>query len=377
VINTLSSSIHFKMTFAVKEVVVEPYVVNDDDESLFDQPLISPEPVKQSRRGSLRRSRMDEYSRHSPTPNAKTRLSSSSCRSHISSEDATEATVSSSSCSWEDETDDSSMFVSSPSKQLRPRRRRSSTSSSSKSSSKQYGSPSLDVVDSNNNDDDVRSIRSKGLPKKHRKERRRSSGASSRSSISSAESNNVYSTIMHCCDEEDASISFSVVGATDSKPKTATRRSSSSSGSKRVISFNKRGNVRAIPQLKSLSEEEKSKVWYREAELKAIKQEALDLMKRVKDNCGDNNADNDDDEKFCVRGLGGSIGRPGSPQNRRSNWMMALTCVLDEQERQKECGISDPEHMAKLYRAFAVYSQQYAVATGRQGAKEVGTEELS
>jgi hypothetical protein len=173
---------------------------------------------------------------------------------------------------------------------------------------------------------------------------------------------------MNCCDEEDASVSFSVVGATDSKPKTASssRRSSSR---KRVISFNKRGNVRAIPQLKSLSEEEKSKVWYRESELKAIKQEALDLMKQVKD-CGDN--DDHDDEELCVRGLGGSIGRPGSPQNRRSNWMMALTCVLDEQERQKEFGISDPEHIAKLYRAFAVYSQQYAVATGRQDAKEVG-----
>ena len=359
------------MPIGVSKIAIQPYVVDVNDESLFSlDHLISPQPVKQRTKSDKKKKRsknektsstddadagsfdVDSFPLYSPPPSYKTSTSSSSGSpmehddlSHLFSPDPSVRTVS-------DSTFDSEDSTMTPSSKHRQSRRRSSTSSRSKT----FKIASLD--DSNNDELDA-SVHSKGLQRRSstKKLRRRSSGLSTTSSLGS----------ISMLTDGDESMLLSVGDFTSSPSQSRRRRSSR----KRVISFNKRTKMRAIPTLKSLTDEEKSMIWYRESELKSIKQDALEVLRQARSGSDDDSEDQNEEE-VCLRGLGSSLGRPGGPQNRRSNWMMALSCVLDEQHRQKSLGIYDEEHIAKLYRAFAVHSQHAALSTGRQDAKDVG-----
>ena len=87
-----------------------------------------------------------------------------------------------------------------------------------------------------------------------------------------------------------------------------------------------------------ITPEEMEKRWYGEAELVQIKAEASDERKR---------------------------------QQRRSNWMMAVTCVLDEQQRQKDAGAKDPEELARQYHLFSQSAQETASRIGMEDARDV------
>jgi hypothetical protein len=58
-------------------------------------------------------------------------------------------------------------------------------------------------------------------------------------------------------------------------------------------------------------------------------------------------------------------------QRRRSLWILAITCVLDEQKRQARDQINDPETLAKLYVSFAFTATQTALEMARLDAKAV------
>jgi hypothetical protein len=58
-------------------------------------------------------------------------------------------------------------------------------------------------------------------------------------------------------------------------------------------------------------------------------------------------------------------------QRRRSTWIMALTCVLDEQKRQARDQVNDPETLAKLYSSFAFNAKKTAQEMARLDAKAV------
>ena len=362
-----------QMTVGVTEIAIQPYVVDVDDESLFSlDHLVSPQPVKQATKSiKVKKSKngkrssktesgagpfdVDSFPLYSPPPNMKlstpsvSPLAQDDC-SHLLSPDPSLRTLSES--TFDDDGEEDSAMT--PTSLQRQGRRRSSASRT-----RGFKIASLDVDE--NCDDMDASVHSKVMKRRSskKKERRRSSGLSAASSVGS---------ISILTDGED-SVLFSVGDFTASSKQSRRRRSSR----KRVITFNKRTKTRAIPPLKSLTEEEKSMIWYREFELKSIKQDALDLLRQARGGSDDDvQGQNDGCQELCLRGLGSSLGRPGGPQNRRSNWMMALTCVLDEQQRQKSLGIHDPEHIAKLYRAFAVHSQHSALSTGRQDAKDVG-----
>ena len=61
---------------------------------------------------------------------------------------------------------------------------------------------------------------------------------------------------------------------------------------------------------------------------------------------------------------------------RRSLWMMALSCVLDEQRRHKrELGHVPADELAKAYMSFAVTSQQIAQIIGQQDAEAAQEDE--
>jgi hypothetical protein len=125
----------------------------------------------------------------------------------------------------------------------------------------------------------------------------------------------------------------------------------------RHVEFNPRIKVRSIPHMQDASEDELTERWYRKDELADIKKEASKHLRRAKAK----ELPNDGEE---LRGL-----RMPKKQQRRSLWVMALTCVLDEQKRQARDKVHDPKTMAKLYRSFAFSSEQTARVFGRQDAE--------
>jgi hypothetical protein len=126
----------------------------------------------------------------------------------------------------------------------------------------------------------------------------------------------------------------------------------------RHVEFNPRIKVRSIPHVHDASEDDLTKRWYRQDELADIKQEASETLRRVKAK----EVPKDGEEE--LRGL-----RMPKKQQRRSLWVIALTCVLDEQKRQARDKVCDPETMAKRYRSFAFSSEQIAQVLGRQDAE--------
>jgi hypothetical protein len=125
----------------------------------------------------------------------------------------------------------------------------------------------------------------------------------------------------------------------------------------RHVEFNHRIKVRSIPHVQDTSEDELTKRWYRKDELADIKQEASKTLRRAKAK----ELLNDQEE---LRGLCMS-----KKQQRRRLWVMALTCVLDEQKCQARDKVHDPKTMAKLYRRFAFSAEQIAQVVGRQDAE--------
>jgi hypothetical protein len=60
-------------------------------------------------------------------------------------------------------------------------------------------------------------------------------------------------------------------------------------------------------------------------------------------------------------------------RQRWSLWLMALTCVLDEQNRQTRNGVPKDrgaENLAKLYKSFAFSAVQIAQQIGQDDAEE-------
>jgi len=111
--------------------------------------------------------------------------------------------------------------------------------------------------------------------------------------------------------------------------------------------------------LDDYSNEEKSQVWYNEQELLQIKQEAQELIQQAKQKKLPHTADE-------LRGL-----HMTQKRQRRSVWMMALACVLDEQQRHIRNGVPKDraaETLAKLYKSFAFSAVQIAQKLGEEDA---------
>ena len=189
---------------------------------------------------------------------------------------------------------------------------------------------------------------------------RRSSICSSNHSTSSSNSS-VCSKSLNYDEESYVSTSEQLHS---SKGTASTRGSGSRRASRRSrvkkqrrVEFNPRIKVRRIPHVRDASEDELTKRWYRKDELAGIKQEASNTLRRVKAK----ELPKDGEE---LRGL-----RMSKKKQRRSLWVMALTCVLDEQKRQARDKVHDSETMAKLYRSFVFSSEQIAQVLGRQDAE--------
>jgi hypothetical protein len=117
-----------------------------------------------------------------------------------------------------------------------------------------------------------------------------------------------------------------------------------------------------IPHLNDLSSEEKQSLWYQDQELNDIKEAAGETL-RLRRKGG-----HLDPEEHCFQGLGPRTKK--GAKERRSRWLLSLTCVLDEQKRQANDGIKNPARIAKLYQPFSQASEKVAIASAEHIARE-------
>jgi hypothetical protein len=190
----------------------------------------------------------------------------------------------------------------------------------------------------------------------------RRSRRSSISSVSSSCSSSMCSKSLNYEDESFVSYGDQSETLTRTSESRKYRRSSSRRKGKKQVSFHSRIKIRSIPLLHNLSEEELTNRWYRGYELAQIKHETAEIVCMAKNN---ELLPNDD----SLRGL-----RMSKKQQRRSNWIMAMTCVLDEQKRQAREKVNYPEQLAKLYGSFAFTAQKTAEKSGRQDAEAIREE---
>ena len=106
-------------------------------------------------------------------------------------------------------------------------------------------------------------------------------------------------------------------------------------------------------------------IWYRDYELADIKQEASALINAAKTK---KSVSKDSTE---LRGL-----HMSKKKQRRQLWVMALTCVLDEQRNQAALGVSDPAKLARLYQSFTQLATKVAIKTGESDAEAAKREHL-
>jgi hypothetical protein len=131
---------------------------------------------------------------------------------------------------------------------------------------------------------------------------------------------------------------------------------------KKTVTFHPQLNVRTIPRLNNLPEKELTSQWYQSYELVHIKNEVTETIRMAKNK----ELPAENGENSTLRGL-----HMPKKQQRRSLWIMALTCVLDEQKRQARDQVNDPETLAKLYSSFAFTAKRIAQEMAHLDAKAV------
>jgi hypothetical protein len=183
-----------------------------------------------------------------------------------------------------------------------------------------------------------------------------------RSSIYSSSSSSICSkSILKCDDDSFVSCGDQSETSRNSDIRKHRRRFSSPLKPKNTVTFHPRVSARIIPKLRNLSEEELKSQWYQNYELAHIKNEVTETIRMAKSN--DLPAENGEN---TLRGL-----HMTKKQRRRSLWIMALTCVLDEQKRQARDQVNDPETLAALYSSFAFNAKKKAQEIARLDAKAV------
>jgi hypothetical protein len=115
-----------------------------------------------------------------------------------------------------------------------------------------------------------------------------------------------------------------------------------------------------IPKKSELTEEDIDLLWCTASDLDATKREIMATLVALRSN---SSATKNSD--LCSRGLEQQTDRV-----RKFDAIKATNAMLGEQKRQKSLGINDPEELAKVYRAKAVFSQETALRMAREDEEE-------
>jgi len=141
----------------------------------------------------------------------------------------------------------------------------------------------------------------------------------------------------------------------------STRRHGSKSP--RTVRFAQTENERetvtifSVLSLSQMSKEEISNSWYNETEFKIMKLAIVQILRKVISGTYQHDINSLETE---ARGLENKT--PKGSDARKKNRYAALFAVLDEQERQREYGLTaDPEYIAKLYRQSSSHCQMKAI----------------
>ena len=129
---------------------------------------------------------------------------------------------------------------------------------------------------------------------------------------------------------------------------------------KRSLSFSAHVQVQEIPHRLELSLEEIEATWYDQQECKAIKLDAVQVIKRMMANTLQK------DE--CVRGL--EHRAPEAAKQRKLNKRLGFQTVWDIQEEQWEDGVTDHEVIAIKYQMQTFKSREAALELGIQDEKD-------
>jgi hypothetical protein len=117
-----------------------------------------------------------------------------------------------------------------------------------------------------------------------------------------------------------------------------------------------------------LSAEEIENVWLTKKEYREIRyRDASIIMSLVRKKRVPEDDDNDDSSTQhadCIRGLEGRT--PVATDSKKLKFVEVVYVVLDEQERQKAFGISDPNKIAHLYRKNTKHCGKVAKRQGRK-----------
>ena len=100
-----------------------------------------------------------------------------------------------------------------------------------------------------------------------------------------------------------------------------------------------------VPHRNDMSEREKKLLWYRTSDYKRIRREGQETVAKIRSGelCQDTN-------QHCLLGLDSEM--HAYARSRSLHKLMLLALVLEEQGRQKEEGINDPELLAQLVEDF-------------------------
>jgi hypothetical protein len=143
---------------------------------------------------------------------------------------------------------------------------------------------------------------------------------------------------------------------------------------RRRVRFSDCNQEHEVPSRGSFTTEEMRAKWYRKREYQEIRQEAfatVDLYRSGRLLAGDTDR--------CIRGLEGKTEGTTKQGFRatRNDRREASFKVVDEQDRQDEMGICNPDLIADVYQAASLYSRCAAHARGLLDAHEVVLELLS
>ncbi|CAJ1954411.1 unnamed protein product [Cylindrotheca closterium] len=141
---------------------------------------------------------------------------------------------------------------------------------------------------------------------------------------------------------------------------TQAKKAASTQRSSLLLSFNDHVQVQEIPHRLELSQEVIQATWYNQEECQAIKNDAVQVIKRMMLNT----LQKDDD----VRGL--EHRAPEAAKQRKLNKRIGFQTVWDTQEEQWEDGITDDEVIAIKYQMQTFKSREAALEVGLQDEKD-------
>mmetsp|Transcript_33584 Transcript_33584/g.56189 ORF Transcript_33584/g.56189 Transcript_33584/m.56189 type:complete len:224 (-) Transcript_33584:105-776(-) len=159
-------------------------------------------------------------------------------------------------------------------------------------------------------------------------------------------------------------MSFEVVTSTQregSKQQSAMKIKSAMKGTRRrrdgdrFVTFVQSVDVKEVPHLKDLPQEEKNATWYTNADFEVIKRSiilTLRLMVAKKPVGSDQ----------CTRGL--EFRTPGGAKFRKQNKLEALTAVWNEQVAQWKDNVTDEEAIRRVYLEQSLKCRETAIKFG-------------